>query len=364
MTDPLTNWGWSPDRASTIDETLSGQREGLIPGRIVREDRGSYRVETSLGRKVCGLTGSFRHGLTRRSDFPAVGDWVLCSLEGETGLIKEILPRRGILSRKVPGEETEEQILGSNIDKVLVVYALDGGRSFSARGVERYLTLVWEGGAQPLLVLNKLDLCTDLVPFLTAAEEAAPGVPLFLLSATEGEGVESLRSALKPGETVVLIGPSGVGKSSIINALGQKELQKTGERREEDRRGRHTTTHRELFRLPSGLLLLDSPGLREMQLWGSGENAGRVFPEVEILAEQCRFTDCTHTAEPGCKVREALEKGTLAEERFDSYQELQRELAYLNRRENDKAAREEKNRWKKISQFAKELNKDRKRRYN
>jgi ribosome biogenesis GTPase len=285
-------------------------------------------------------------------------------LDGEPGTIRGILPRRGILSRKVPGEETEEQILGSNIDKVLVVYALDGGRSFTARGLERYLTLVWEGGAQPLLVLNKLDLCTDLVPFLNAVEESAPGVPLFLISATEGEGVESLRSALKPGETVVLIGPSGVGKSSLINALGREELQKTGDRREADRRGRHTTTHRELFRLPSGLLLLDSPGLREMQLWGSGENAGKVFPEVELLADQCRFRDCSHNAEPGCAVREALEQGTLAEERFNSYQELQRELAYLNRREDDKAAREDKIRWKKISQFAKELNKDRKRRYN
>ena len=277
-------------------------------------------------------------------------------------MIHATLPRRSVLSRKAAGTETEEQVMGTNIDKILIVYALDGGRSFSARGLERYLTLAWESGAEPLVVLNKLDLCDDIVPFLSAAEEAAPGAPLFLVSAEEGTGVAELKSALPPGETVVLIGPSGVGKSSLVNALSGEGLQKIGERRESDRRGRHTTTHRELFLLPSGLLLLDSPGLREIQLWGNSETAETVFSEIAALAEECRFRDCTHTAEPGCAVQAALGSGEISADRFESYLELQRELSYLERREDDRAARQEKMKWKKIAQFQKELNKERKRR--
>lgn len=360
MSNKLKSWGWTPENENNWENI--DRRAGDLPGRIIREHRGAYRVVSPEGVTNATLSGSYRHKLTRRGDYPTVGDWVICTVKEGNTIIRDTLPRKTVFSRKTAGTETEEQIMGTNIDKVLIVFAMDGGRTFSARGLERYLTLAWESGAEPLVVLNKLDLCEDIIPFLSAAEEAAPGVPLFLVSAEEKTGVEELREKMVPGETVVLIGPSGVGKSSLINALSGDHLQKVGERREADRRGRHTTTHRELFLLPSGLLLLDSPGLREIQLWGSAETTDEVFSEISELAENCRFRDCTHTSEPGCAVQAALGAGEISLDRFSNYLELRKELAYLQRKEDDRAARQENLKWKKIAQFQKELNKNRKRR--
>lgn len=298
------------------------------------------------------IAGRFRYTAQSKADYPGVGDWVVLRPDpgGGTALIQDVLPRRSCLRRKMPGSRSEDQVIASNLDVVLVVCGLDGGRNLNLRRVERYLVLIREGGAQPVVVLNKTDLCPDPAPLLEQVRAAAADSPVLATSATAGEGLDALQKLLSPGVTGALVGPSGVGKSSLLNALAGEERLATSANRAGDYRGRHTTTHRELILLPNGGILIDTPGLRELQLWGDGDQAvDDAFRDIDDLARDCRFADCTHQDTPGCAVSAAIEQGALAADRLDSYHRLKRELAFLNRRRDKQAQLNTKARWKQIT---------------
>jgi ribosome biogenesis GTPase len=284
-----------------------------------------------------------------------VGDWV--ALRPPTGdgraMIHAILPRTSKFSRKSAGQRTDEQVVAANVDTIFLVSGLDG--DFNPRRIERYLTAAWDSGAQPVVVLNKLDRCDDPERCLLETEAVAMGVPVHRVSALTGQGCDALRDYLGPGLTVGLLGSSGVGKSTLINRLLGREVQKTGDVRESDDRGKHTTTHRELFRVPTGGLLIDTPGLRELQLWEADQGIESAFADIEELAEDCRFGDCGHAGEPGCAVEEALASGTLAPERLESYCKLQRELRQIHLKQDELARQQEKKRMKVINKSLKTI---------
>lgn len=324
-------------------------------GRVVAAHRDAFTLAVDHGTIQAVLAGAFRASISRRIELPAVGDWV--EVEGArtpgASMIRRVLPRSGVLSRKQPGRETEEQALAANVDIVCIVLALDFPRNHHPRSVERYLTAVWESGARPFIVLNKSDLAEDLEGALASIEYAAPGVDMAAVSCVTGDGIAEATAGFGAGETVVLLGRSGVGKSSFLNALAGKEINATGEVRESDRKGRHTTTVRELIRLESGLLLIDTPGLREFAPFshrsdGSGESNGldQTFDDIAEYAESCRFRDCTHSGEPGCAVQAALAAGEIDQARFENYLHLQRELAWLRSKDDqrERQAREARNR--------------------
>ncbi|MFN6566221.1 ribosome small subunit-dependent GTPase A [Dendronalium sp. ChiSLP03b] len=289
-----------------------------------------------------------RHRATQPQDFPAVGDWVVIRIRESEGraTIHEILPRKSKFSRKTVGSKTEEQIVAANVDTVFLVSGLDG--DFNLRRIERYLILAWESGANPVIVLNKADLCNSLEDCLAQVEAVAIGVPVAVLSATSNQGLDALKPYLKPGQTVALLGSSGVGKSTITNQLKGAVVQTVQAVRQGDDRGRHTTTHRELILLPTGGLIMDTPGMREIQIWSGDEGLQETFADIETLAQKCRFRNCQHNNEPGCAVQQALVEERLDYSRFLSYQKLQKELNYLARKQDQRSQLAEKERWKKI----------------
>jgi ribosome biogenesis GTPase len=264
----------------------------------------------------------------------------------EKATIHEVLPRKSKFSRKTVGTQTDEQIIATNIDTIFLVSGLDG--DFNVRRIERYLILVWESQAHPVIILNKADLCNQLEQRIAEVEAIAPGVPIIVLSAIENQGLNALIPYLDTGKTVALIGSSGVGKSTITNQLAQEDRQAVESVRRRDERGRHTTTHRELIILPSGGLLIDTPGMREIQIWEGFEGLTETFADIETLAKLCRFRDCQHEKEPGCAVQQGLFDGTINEQRLRNYQKLQQELEYNSRKQDKKACLAEKERWKKI----------------
>ena len=315
--------------------------------RVAREDRDRYTVLSRSGALSAVLTGRFRHEALTRADLPAVGDWVMARAEaGGPATISALLPRASAFMRKVAGDTTQEQVVAANVEAVFLVCGLDG--DFNPRRVERALTAAWESGAQPVVVLNKADLASDVAARVAETEAVAPGAPVVALSALEGNGLDALSPWLVPGHTIALIGSSGAGKSTLTNALLGEARQATGAVREEDSRGRHTTTHRELVPLPSGALLLDTPGMRELQLWGDDSGLEGAFPEVTELVARCRFSDCTHASEPGCAVLEALASGVLDAARFAAWLKLQRELRYLAGRQDARIRAEDTAKWKAI----------------
>jgi ribosome biogenesis GTPase len=272
---------------------------------------------------------------------PAVGDWVaVCDAPGDHRAIEALLPRRTKVSRKTPWLKAEEHILVANVDTVFLVAGLDG--DFNVRRLERYLVAAWDSGADPVLVLTKLDVCED-DDQLHEAEAVALGVPVLAVSNVTGEGVDDVRALLRPARTFVLLGSSGSGKSTLVNRLAGRTLMPTGDLRR-DGRGRHTTRHRQLLVLPGGAIVIDTPGLRELQVWEG--DVDEAFTDVAELASQCRFNDCAHNTEPGCAVQEALASGVLDEGRWGSYVKLQRELRSIERRSNVRLQRELKRRWK------------------
>jgi ribosome biogenesis GTPase len=342
----LRSFGWTA-RLEAAFEPHRGT--GLDPARIAREDRARYRVLTRHGERGAEVAGRFRHAARARADFPAVGDWVAVRTGDDDGpcVIEALLPRSSAFTRKAAGDVTEEQVIAANVDSVFLVSGLDA--ELNPRRIERYLAAAWESGATPVVVLNKADVVDDPGSCVAEIERVAPGVPVVAVSARSGARLESLRPWLLPGSTVALLGSSGVGKSTLVNALLGEARQDTGAIREDDSRGRHTTTHRELIPLPGGAVLLDTPGMRELQLWADDSTLAGAFPDIEALAGACRFRDCRHDSEPGCAVRAADADGELAPGRLESWRKLQRELRWLARKQDVRLRLEEENRWRSIS---------------
>jgi len=352
----LKTFGWNAFFGRSFAPFVS---EGYSASRVAVQHKAQYELYTEYGELSAETTGRMQYDARGKGDLPVVGDWVVIRAreQEDKATIYDILPRKSKFSRKAAGTKTEEQIVAANIDTVFLVMGLDG--NFNLRRLERYLVVAWESGADPVIVLNKADLCDDIEQKVREVESVALGVPVVVVSAISNRGLDQVLAHVKQGATGALLGSSGVGKSTIVNHLLGRELLKTQEVRETDDRGRQTTTRRELIVLPSGGLLMDTPGMRELQLWGGEEGINDVFEDIAELARQCPFRDCQHGSEPGCAVQQALENGALDPRRFASYQKLQKEIAYLSRRQDKSAELVEKERWKKIGAAHKKLYKER-----
>jgi ribosome biogenesis GTPase len=348
----LIELGFTEFFESSFTPHRSAQR---VPARVARADRELYHVliDADAAPLRAEVSGRLRHEAHSAADYPAVGDWVaIAPPDGGLAIIHAVLPRATAFARQAPGRETVEQVVAANVDIVFLVAGLDA--DFNLRRIERYLVAARESGADPVIVLNKADLLLASNPGtfavrLAEVEEVSGGAKVCAVSALEGDGLAPLAIYLARGRTVALLGSSGVGKSTLVNALLGEERQATGAVRAQDQRGRHTTTHRELVRLPGGAWLLDTPGMRELALWGGDEGVSATFADVETLAAHCRFGNCAHLGEPGCAVQAALDTGMLTEERYASWTKLQREARAFAARHDKRLQSEQRARWKAIT---------------
>jgi ribosome biogenesis GTPase len=338
----LEELGWDADWASSFEQL---QEDNLIAGRVAAQHRGAYDVWTTEGELRVRAAGRMFYEREVGAAVPAVGDWV--ALEATT--IASILPRRSAFLRKRAGFGSDEQVLAANVDTALLLGGLDD--DFSLRRLERYITTAWESGATPVVVLTKADLCAEVAEAVLAVESVAIGVPVLAVSNVTGEGIEQLAPYLLPRRTAVLLGSSGVGKSTLLNRLAGEELMRTAVLAS-DGTGRHTTTHRELVRLPGGALVIDTPGLRELQFWEGDVSAA--FEDIESLAAECRFRDCAHAREPGCAVLAAVDDGRLELDRLRSWRKFQRELEAVAARTDRRLRLARKKRWKEIAAHARQ----------
>jgi ribosome biogenesis GTPase len=348
----LQDWGWD----SYFETLWSSQNPGNVrPARVISQQRTLWRVAGDFPGLWAKPGGKLRLDAASGADWPAIGDWVVISSESAAGpaQVQAVLPRRSSFSRKEPGKRFIEQVIAANVDTAFIVCGLDD--DFNPRRIERYLAQCWDSCVKPDLILNKADICTNLPETLRAAQQVAIGSPVRVISCRTGDGIDQLAEALLPRRTNVLLGSSGAGKSTLLNQLLGRNAQATQPARESDSRGRHTTTARELFALPGGALLIDTPGLRELQLWTRGsESVNDAFPEIEALAAHCRFRDCRHDGEPGCAVAAALAEGKLIPQRLENRRKLLREQDFLLRKTDPGLRRAEKQRFKVISRRLRE----------
>lgn len=350
----LERLGWHP----FFQAQIAPDREKLRFARVVEEQRGFCRVAGAFDGWV-EVSGRFRHETRTAAGFPAVGDWVGVTVPSgaDRALVHRRLARRSTLSRKAAGRGAEEQVVAANVDTVFLVNAWP--HDVNANRIERYLTMVWDGGAVPVVVLNKADLCADPAVEAAALRERLPLVDVVVVSALTTEGVGEIAPYLKPARTVALLGSSGGGKSTLINRLLGRDLLSVGAVRDFDGKGRHTTTSRQLVEMPGGALLIDTPGMRELQPWVDESAIDRTFDDVVELASACRFDDCAHVTEPGCEVVAAVAAGRLDASRLEHYRRLLRETAFEERKRDKAAEAEEKRKWKRIHQAQKAMYRER-----
>ena len=345
----LERYGWDADWASAFEPYAAA---GLEPGRVIIQHRGAYVLAVTGGDRWAEMTGAMRKATNSPIDRPAVGDWVAHDGDpnSERVQVSAMLPRRSAFVRNAAGEVTTEQVVAANVDLALLVSSLN--QDLNPRRIERYLAVAWESGANPVIVLTKADVCDDVPAAVRSVDAVAAGVPIQVISSVTGEGIDELRELVGRSGTAAAVGSSGVGKSTLINRLIDEERLATREIRD-DGRGRHTTTHRELIALPGGGCIIDTPGMRVMQLWEADEGVAQTFDDVEELAAQCKFRDCMHETEPGCAVQAAIAAGTMPAERLESYRKLQRELHFQATRDDKGARAEERRRWAAITKSMK-----------
>lgn len=322
----LIKLGWNDFFAGHLSSLKSA---GFEIGRVALENRHQYLLYTKSGEVTGETTGRLLHNAESSADLPKVGDWVTFTIspEEEKAIIHEVFPRKSIFSRKVVGRKVEEQVVATNVDTVFIVQALDN--DFSLRRLERYLIMIHAGNATPVIVLNKTDLCEDLEEKLDEVRKVVGNTPIISISAKTGLGLAELKSFIHEGLTYAFTGSSGVGKSTLLNRLFSQEIQKTLDVRESDSRGRHTTTTRKMFILPQGGLLIDTPGMREIQLWYGEEGLSDTFSDFNELSTTCHFSNCTHTKEIKCSVLQALAQGEILAERYESFIKLRKESEAL-----------------------------------
>lgn len=351
----LIDLGWKSEYEQHVKDI---DDPGIELGRISSENRNQYKVFTIDGEIAAFIMGKMHYESESSVDLPVVGDWVLFKrLDGtpSSGVIHSILPRCSLFARKEPWTHNKIQPIASNIDLVFITVGMD--HDFNLSRIERYLMLAWESNAQPAIVLTKADLCNDFEVKLKAVQEKASNVDVIAISVVSCIGIEELKKYLTRGTTIALLGSSGVGKSTLTNYLLGEELQKVSEVRKDDSKGRHTTTNRQMIILPSGALVIDTPGMRELQLTDADEGFTTVFQDIESLASDCRYSDCRHIAEPGCAVLKALKSGILDKKHFNNYQKMAKEIDYHSRKQNQGSTMIERSKWKSIHKEMKNFKK-------
>ncbi|HPS57363.1 MAG TPA: ribosome small subunit-dependent GTPase A [Spirochaetota bacterium] len=350
----LEGMGWNSFFAESF-APFSGS--GLIPARIVSREGNIYSVETAAGRIEAPVAGHFSYIAAGQVDYPAAGDWVLIRETSGVHVIERVLERKSRFSRRTAGRRSDEQVIAANIDIMFITASLDGGRNFNLRAIERYMVMVSDSGAEPVIVLNKCDLCADTGAAVNDAESVAGVAPVLLVSALTGLGIDKLAAMTGHGVTAAFTGPSGVGKSALVNYLLGRPVQRTGKQRADDLRGRHTTTTGGLFFTSAGGIIIDTPGLRELKPYGDTESLDDAFPEIADAGSNCRFRDCTHTGEPGCAVMQMVDDGVLDEARYLNYVKIREEMEFLDALKSEKGRMERKAKEKSLSKLVKNYHK-------
>lgn len=354
-TKTLEQLGWCPHFETALRQD---ERQQVKVARVSLTEKQQYRISSPEGEFRAVVTGRFRHLAPHPADFPTTGDWVIYDRESrdELALIREVLPRKSRIARMVAGRRSDEQLIAANVDHIFIVTGLDD--NFNLRRIERYLCVCRDSGATLWIVLNKADLLQNRSEVLKRVEETRLGCPFILTSSYTGEGLELLRQAIRPGQTVGFIGSSGVGKSSLINALMNLTVATTAEVRSSDSRGRHTTTQREMYFSDEGIILMDTPGMRELQLTANEDSVRENFADIALLAMQCRFADCSHTHEPDCAVRASIEEGLMEAGRLENQNKQLKEVHFQENRGNKRESSLGKKRWKSRTQLIRNIKKD------